>query len=842
MKVALRIARRSVRRNLARSVLVIALIAVPVAGVTIVDGLVRTMTDRDVDVDRAMGTADVRVDVTARRASDVERLLPAGSRSVRFGERYLGGGLRLAVGDRLVRTHLDLVVVDDPLTAHLALLSSGRWPKGPGEALVTKPLAERLGLLDGDRLRSGATLTAVDGSEVAVTGLAENPYHLDREAVVARPGSLLQNAMLGGSSHPLGYLVDLPDDVDAAAFARAWPDPDNRVTTRESFVDTTPVGGYLVDASSGPVALFAGLGLVGIVLVAGAAFAVGARRQVRELGLVAANGGTATHVWRIMLAQGLVLGVLGAATGLLLGAAATVLGTPLWEQVTGQVMTHLRFGWLDLAVVATVGVLASVMAAVVPAPGVARMSPVDALTGRFRTTPPRARRSMLGVILLAVGVFCVVGAGLVGRGWVTAYEQRVARSDEYAFPVDLSLITDAIVVGAVLVLAGLTLVAPAVLTAVGRFGGRLPLSGRLAVRDAVRHRRRTVAAVVAVVVTVAGSVAAAFVLSAQANASTKSLPERVVLAHLGATSVESEDPSPELENGARFMTEAVPGAVAHEVTMATERPEGARSTGLSALGSGNCFGAQLGVGDPELIELSTGRPPDADVRTALAAGQVVVYDDCLLTPSGTVRFESNVELPAYLATREGRSDQYSPNLPGMFISEEALAERGWGTYANAVAVRYPAGADTDALYAAAVDAGLDTYFDVPLSDQFTVLYLILAGVAAVIALFCAGVTVSLSAAEGRSDLATLAALGAQPLRRRTLAGAQALVITVLGTLGGLVLGGLVGYAAVPVLGLLVLAVPWQHLVLTAVGVPLLSAAAAVLSTRSRLPMTVRRQS
>lgn len=99
---------------------------------------------------------------------------------------------------------------------------------------------------------------------------------------------------------------------------------------------------------------------------------------------------------------------------------------------------------------------------------------------------------------------------------------------------------------------------------------------------------------------------------------------------------------------------------------------------------------------------------------------------------------------------------------------------------------------------------------------------------------------ALSAADGRTDLATLAALGAPPRRRRTLAGTHALVVTALGTLAGLALGVCTGYAAVPVAGLPVHSVPWQHLWLTTLAVPLLAAAVAALATPSRLPM-VRRQ-
>ena len=58
--------------------------------------------------------------------------------------------------------------------------------------------------------------------------------------------------------------------------------------------------------------LIAGLALLEIVLLAGPAFAVSARRRQRQLALVAANGGTPAHVRRIVLADGVVLGLVAA--------------------------------------------------------------------------------------------------------------------------------------------------------------------------------------------------------------------------------------------------------------------------------------------------------------------------------------------------------------------------------------------------------------------------------------------------------------------------------------------------------------------------------------------------
>jgi putative ABC transport system permease protein len=261
----------------------------------------------------------------------------------------------------------------------------------------------------------------------------------------------------------------------------------------------------------------------------------------------------------------------------------------------------------------------------------------------------------------------------------------------------------------------------------------------------------------------------------------------------------------------------------------------------------NCWTGNpiLGIGDPDMIELATGRRPDARLTSALAEGRIVVFDNCPVTSSGTVQIIDNVdepvELPAYVAERTADTRSYG-HLPSAFISAKAAAALGWGPYADSVAVTYPDSADVDALRAAAEDAGVDTFIQESGPGQLTRLYLALAGVAALVAVLGTAVTVALSAAEGHTDLATLAALGAPPRRRRMLAGAQALVVAGAGVLAGLVLGSCVGYAAVPIAGVPGFAVPWQYLWLTAVAVPLLAVAMAMVVTSSRLPMVQRRQS
>ena len=78
------------------------------------------------------------------------------------------------------------------------------------------------------------------------------------------------------------------------------------------------------------------VGMLEVVLLVGAAFAIAARRQVRDLGLLAANGGAGPDLRRVLLAQGLVLGAVSSVVGVALGVAAFLEGVPLWERLLGQ--------------------------------------------------------------------------------------------------------------------------------------------------------------------------------------------------------------------------------------------------------------------------------------------------------------------------------------------------------------------------------------------------------------------------------------------------------------------------------------------------------------------------
>jgi putative ABC transport system permease protein len=111
--------------------------------------------------------------------------------------------------------------------------------------------------------------------------------------------------------------------------------------------------------------------------------------------------------------------------------------------------------------------------------------------------------------------------------------------------------------------------------------------------------------------------------------------------------------------------------------------------------------------------------------------------------------------------------------------------------------------------------------------------------ATVVTLLGVAISVSLSAAEGRADLAPLAAIGAQPRRRRNLAAAQAWVLGQLGCVLGVGVGALYGYTAHAAFGSPHFVVPWLEIGGIVIVVPLFAGLLAWLMTRSRLPMVSR---
>ena len=165
-----------------------------------------------------------------------------------------------------------------------------------------------------------------------------------------------------------------------------------------------------------------GLAMLEICLLAGPAFAVGARRSRRQLGLVGANGGDRRHIRAIVLAGGLVIGVAAAVVGTLLGTALTLALRPVLEEYMGKRFGGFDVRPLELLGIALLAVLTGLLAAIVPAVTSSRQTVLASLTGRRGVRKSSRVLPVLGLIAF------VLGAVIALYGSVVAASPRSSRA------------------------------------------------------------------------------------------------------------------------------------------------------------------------------------------------------------------------------------------------------------------------------------------------------------------------------------------------------------------------------------------------------------------------------
>jgi putative ABC transport system permease protein len=298
------------------------------------------------------GTTEVPGFSSEQRPTEADLLakLPAGSRAYPLDTGLVSMRTAAGVG------RLEAIAVDatTPRTNGFLKVLAGRAPAAAGEVALTKEASTRLaaGL--------GSTVNSADGTRAyTMVGLIEYPSSLD-EWVLFSPAA---RGPGGPDLSDNSWLVESPTKLDWAA-VRRLNESGVVVASRAVYLDPPPSDQIQTKPESSDsdaqaaVVIVTGLALLEVVLLAGPAFAVGARRRQRQLALVAANGGTPPHIRRIVLADGVVLGGVGAVVGVAAGIAVAF-GIRPW---TEELLVHSRAGGyrvfpLALAVIGALGVM-----------------------------------------------------------------------------------------------------------------------------------------------------------------------------------------------------------------------------------------------------------------------------------------------------------------------------------------------------------------------------------------------------------------------------------------------------------------------------------------------------
>ncbi|MEU1467035.1 ABC transporter permease [Streptomyces sp. NPDC005761] len=938
-RAALRIARRDAVRAKGRSALVVAMIALPVLGVTAADVTYRSIDSTEAEqLTARMGAADAlfsdpgmgplqqmpdgnAYDIAGDEPPegevppiDMRTAFPGGARAISI--RSVPASVTTAYG--LTNTDIVEFRTSDPMARGKVDLVEGEFPGGTGEMAATKPFLESSGLHIGSR-----TTVNSAGRTYTITGVVEEPADLKTQKLYADPDAVIapwqaaadrDKKVLPPNTGSTEWLVKGPggsgvnwDDVLAANKSGALvvsrqvvldPPPDSEIPMARS------VSGYYSDDSaeaSAALVTVVAMALLEIVLLAGPAFAVGARRSRRQLGLVGTCGGDRRHVRAVVLSGGLVLGAIGAVTGVAAGLLLTIAFRPLIEEWAGQRFGSLVLKPAELLVIAALGLVTGLLAALAPAIVAARQSVLESLTGRRGVRRGSRVLPTVGACVLALGIAVAVYGGTSGESTLVAGGSVVAE-------------------------IGLLACIPVIVGLLGRLGRRLPLSPRMALRDAARNRGRTAPAVAAVMAAVAGSVAIATYMSSSLAESdqdyTPMLAEGTMV--LSSTDAKSAERLPlartsverniavtgghadfsqvwagsdcnvyyEDENSCGSMKLVKPTGKGHTCPLNTkgakelaarlsseEHRRMMRSPACTdeyiSSGSFSSEANNIVVGGPDLLR-TYAKLDDPAAAAALTAGTPVLLNQAYakngeVTLKAVHRYdpkdEKNRKLhpgPARKSTDRLKvyvADARYAATPGIrMILPQRTAERlGLHTRptGSVYAVPHPPSDAEQQRVAAALDqagGGLWLQAEHGPSDRMSTVLLILTLFAGVVTLGAAAITTGLAKADAEADLTTLSAVGAPPRVRRTLSGFQCVVVALTGVLLG------TGAGLVPAVALRLvdlrhamaamrkepmesaftpIVLPWATIGLLAVVVPLLAGVLAAAFTRSRLTLARR---
>ena len=598
---ARRVAFKNAARNRKRTFYLVLLIAVPVMVAVVTSSVVRLgrlTPEEQLASEFASGnvwveTGGTSAEVEAWLDDQIEVLAPD-AEQLSFRQR----GVLFGTREFSLLTDLDLA---NPLSGELLRLVDGRVPTVAKEIVLTEYIANALGVGVGDEIDLGRVdRHGLDPEGWMVVGLASHPVlYKSRLAVVAPEtfdGSRVEygdrrilkvgddqqfslNLAVAWEEARYDFYPDhvewpMPDwawFLDPSGYASMTPEELEEAQRLSREGDEGAIHDYVYEVvysdgdyqqlpyvhpqsrtdsamfshesvtGSGPVvgSAVAAVILAEVGFIAGAAFATGTRRRLREIGLMGANGASDKHVRATVLGEGLVVGLLGGLIGSFLAFLAVTIGRSTVQSFVDKRIGAFPFSVQDLVGPTLIAVIACLLAAWVPARTASGVPTLTALQGRMPVSAPKKWIIPVGVGLGAVGSL-LVGVGLASN------------TDSG------SVVT---VLGVVLMIGGAALLAGPLVAWIAGHSERFPVTPRIVLRDSGRQRGRAAAAVAATMVIVMAPVVALTTLEQQtAESSMRGIsPDTPQLIVEGRYSEDSGELEPYLDSDLEAIRQVLPG-------------------------------------------------------------------------------------------------------------------------------------------------------------------------------------------------------------------------------------------------------------------------------------------
>ena len=560
------------------------------------------------------------------------------------------------------------------------------------------------------------------------------------------------------------------DGVDQEAFAAAL----------DAAIDDVEVVTGQEQTQDELAAVTSGLGFLGSILLAFAGvavfvggfviqntFRITVAQRVRELALLRALGATGGQVTRLVLLEASALALVGSGLGIGLGIGVAALLKSGMEAIgIGVPDGPLTVAPRTIVVSLVVGVVVTLLAALLPARRAAAIAPVAAMAGPTASGDRRSLqvRAVVGAVVTALGV-----AGTTS-----------------AVVIDGDAVLPLLAGGGIGLFLGLSILAPLVAVPAARLLA-WPLrgvTGQLARENTIRQPRRTASTASALMIGVA-LVTFVSILAASIQASVADTLEAAFPAEL---TVRSTNPD-------TAVSEHAVAALAADDDLGT----------VSAVRSGHVTvdgteRSAIGI-DPATID--DVYAADATIDLATIGDGVVVHRD-LLGELGWAVGDVVTLTGAATHTAEVRGTYDQQGLAGLLLAADVLGEVATDTRIDVVLVDAPAGLAAAAAQERAeaaladfptvrVDTQAETIAQAEAQvDQLVALFSGLLALALLIALLGIANTLALSVAERQREIGLLRAVGLARRQVRRMVRREAVIIAVFGALLGLAIGAVVG--------------------------------------------------
>ncbi|GAA2607254.1 FtsX-like permease family protein [Actinomadura fulvescens] len=697
-------------------------------------------------------------------------------------------------------------------------LDEGRAPAAPNEAVVDTKTADREGftvgqsitVLDERRTPHRFTLVGIADFGIDPDAAYQGAVGFDTATAVRMTGrtTFEEIDVAGGSVEAVARAVGGSADVLTGA----------KLGERLA----TSAGADMKIIRNG-LLIFGLVSLVVSALVIYNTFSILIAQRMREMALLRCVGATRRQIFGSVLTESAVVGLVGSVTGLVaglgLGGGALALFNALGADIPTAAVTLAP---RTILVGLVIGVVVTVLSALLPARAATRVAPIAALRTDLEPGSGRFRLGWLRTV--AAALFGLGGLGLGVYGALVMDKGEIAM-----FTVALS--------GGLVFLAVITLM-PALVRPLGRLAGAIParlggVPGRLAVENARRSPRRTATTTIALTIGV-GLMSLFAVVAASGKATSdarlaKQFPVDYQLMTQFSGGDRDDEPVPRaLAEALRKVPQvATVTEVRTQETMVGGTEEHVGTVTPSSLGT--VVKPEFATGSladlrPGTVAVDDGTAADHGLRLGQTVQIKTRRGDVPLKVIGT--FGTDAPVPPFLVT-EGEFDRhFAVRDPRMIFvnAREGAAGEGARTAVEKAAQPYPTVKVTSS-------AELREQFTKAI-DMILMIFGGLLGLAIIIALFGIANTLTLSVVERTRESALLRALGITKRQLRRMLSVEALVMAVIGAFTGVVLGIAFGWAATTAMAeSSVFALPWLQVIGFVVLAGLAGMAAAVLPAR-----------